>query len=128
MSLKIIENVTDQVEINFDWIPAVQDKRVTFQVRLRRGDQKSAIDFEIDLAILNTEQLERLRDFLAARQAGMTPATRVVSALSWLLDVSFTQAEPQLEPADRQNKVRELLLVSGRLSNERTPPNEQRSR
>ena len=105
---------SDEVRINFDWILHVQDARITFQVRLERRSQKSAIDFGIDLSRLSVLELEHLNGFLARRHTGITTPYEIARNLSWLLELSLAQTTLQLNLGERQLKVRELLLFSPR--------------
>jgi hypothetical protein len=102
---------SDPVGLTFDWVPHVQDGRITFQVRLERRGQKSAIDFTIDLTRLSEIELEYLHDFLARRHAGRTTHYEIAWSLSWLLERSIQQSEARLTPAERHLKVRQLLLA-----------------
>jgi hypothetical protein len=43
-----------------------------FQSSHRGGEQQSLIEFEVDLAKLGATELERLRQFLESRHAGLT--------------------------------------------------------
>ena len=53
-----------EVKIEFDWqIPVRADSPITFQVRISRRDQHSAISFAIELAKLAGADLERLPRF-----------------------------------------------------------------
>jgi hypothetical protein len=103
---------TDPVGISFDYQPAVENGCVTFQVRIDRGGQISATDFEINLGKLSHDELEKLRDFLAARHAGLGDAYDITRAVVWLLDRSIAQQRPLLSKFDRDSQVRELLLFA----------------
>src|SRR6266576_1426376 len=97
---------TAQVTIYFDWIAGVAGGPVKFKIRIDRCGQSSRIDFEIDLLKLGANELERLRNFLLRRHAGITSSTEVVADASWLLDCSLKQTEPASSLAERQTKVR----------------------
>jgi hypothetical protein len=48
--------------------------------------------------------------FLARRHSGLTSGYEITRAVVWLLDLSLGQQQPDLSKADRDIKVRELLL------------------
>jgi hypothetical protein len=97
-----------EVKIEFDWqIPVRADSRITFQVRISRQGQHSAIDFAIELGKLVEADLGRLHDLLLARPKGYW----LTRELTWLLTVSLRQQEPSWNEEDRHAKVRELLLA-----------------
>jgi hypothetical protein len=98
-------------QIAFDWLPAVQNSRATFNVRVERGEQTSAISFEVDLRKLSAAKLRRLENFLARRHAGLTSSVEVAGTLTSLLDSSLQQTQPSLQRQERRTLVRELLLV-----------------
>jgi hypothetical protein len=100
----------DHVGIQFDWRPAI-DGRVAFITQIRRAEQRSAIDFEVDLRRLAPIELQRLERFLSRRHAGLTSASEVAATLSWLLDCSLQQGQPTLAVHERQATVRALLLA-----------------
>jgi hypothetical protein len=61
----------DEVRIYFDWeLPQRVDEEITFQVRISRRGQHSAISFAIALAKLVETDLERLHDLLTERPKG----------------------------------------------------------
>ena len=101
----------DRVRLQLDWAPATQAGRATFSLRIERGEQQSLIEFEVDLAKLGATELERLRQFLESRHAGLTGSAEVIATSSWLLDCSLRQTQPSLKGHQRQAMVRELLLV-----------------
>jgi hypothetical protein len=66
-----------------------------------------------------TADLEKLHAILSARHAGLDDGHSLLEAVEWLLGISFEQTAPEPSPAERQVKVRQLLLVSPSL-NEQT--------
>lgn len=107
------ENViasTDQVDLSFDWLPAMQDGCVVFKVRISRGESRSAIDFTVDLHRFAQAELEQLQASLVRRHAGLTSSYEVVRFVVWLLERSLAQQQPQLGEAGRCTEVRKFLL------------------
>jgi hypothetical protein len=105
------DQVSDCVRLQLDWVPATQAGRATFQARIERGEQQSAIEFEVDLRKLSAAKLRRLENFLARRHAGLTSSVEVAGTLTSLLDSSLQQTQPSLQRYARRTLVRELLLV-----------------
>jgi galactitol-specific phosphotransferase system IIC component len=101
----------DEVDIYFDWHPSVENGRLLFQTRIIRGTLASRVDFEIDLGKLREVELKQLSDFLSRRHTGLTSGYEVTRTVVWLLDLSLGQQQPGLSKADRDSKVRELLLA-----------------
>src|SRR6266478_9867861 len=58
LSRVVSEAAVDEVEVHFDWRPAVQDGCVVFQADIVRGGRRSAISFEVDLHKLSQTELE----------------------------------------------------------------------
>ncbi len=111
LSRAISETAVDEVEVHFDWRPAVQNGRVVFQADIVREGRRSAISFQIDLHRLEHVELEQLNTFLARRHAGLTDGYAITRTIVWLLDISLRQNEPLLSEEDRCAKVRELLMA-----------------
>jgi hypothetical protein len=102
----------DQVRLDFDWTPPAENGLARFQSRIERRGRKRAVDFTIDLNRLQRFELERLNTFLVRRSAGLSTQYETVRNLSWLLEISLRQGSSELSRSARQQKVRELLLVS----------------
>lgn len=109
-NLSIKHGAIDEAQVHFDWHPVPQNGSIVFQTRITRGSRTSAVDFEVDLSELLQSELQQLSYFLARRYAGLTTGYEVVRAIAWLLDISIAQVHPGLSKADRDIKVRELLL------------------
>jgi hypothetical protein len=101
----------------FDWeIPELTAAHlITFLARVRCQGCERSFRIPIDVAKLATEgrtaDLEKLHAILSARHAGLDTSRSLAAAVEWLLGISLEQAEPQLSPSDRRQKVRKLLLV-----------------
>ena len=96
--------------LHFDWLPTVENGRMTFLARLDYQSEKTAVDFQIDLNRLAKNELERLRAFIGRRQAEMTTPAEMAYILVWLLDRSLAHNAPR--PAEeRQLELLRLLLV-----------------
>lgn len=102
------------VGVQFDWDTPTKIGGIVFRARLERAGQISTNTFEIDLLKLKHAELEQLHLFLGRRHAGLTTHYEMSWHLAWLLEISIQQTEPQLSPAERQRKVRQLLLVGVR--------------
>ena len=101
----------NQIGIDFDWTaPPQANGRVSFQVRIRRGRQQSYVEFELDLAGLSAGELQRLGAFIIRRQLQLTTGYEMGRTLTWLLNCSLRQQQPELSAEIRAEKVRELLL------------------
>jgi hypothetical protein len=107
----LLGSLRTDVSIELDWeIPACAADPIIFLANISRSNRKSSIRFGIDLKRLQTVQLEKLRAFLTHCHAGTLGHYNLVLNLAWLLQISLTQTAPQLSPAERQLKVRQLLL------------------
>jgi hypothetical protein len=113
----------DQVGLSFDWLPNPQDGLIVFQVRITRSAQISRADFEIDLRKLSHDELEQLNAFLERRHAGLMSGYEMTRRITWLLDISLCQQQPNLSKLDRDAKVKVILLAQTR-----TTPDEQAPR
>jgi hypothetical protein len=100
----------DQVRINFDWDFPIANL-VRFKACIERADQRSMVDFEVDLQRLTPVELQRLGDFLARRHANRTTAVEVTRVIAWLADISLSQTRVDLSVPERLALVRQLLLV-----------------
>jgi hypothetical protein len=98
-------------QIQFDWDALITDGCMAFHLSVSRRDQCSLIDFSINLNKLAPTARERLDNFIARRQAGLRDDYDLALHLSWLLETWLIQAAPALSRAERQRRVRELLLV-----------------
>ena len=101
----------------FDWeTPAPATPHLlTFLATVRFAEGERSFRVPIDIAKLAAEgraaDLEKLHAILSARHAGLDTSRSLAAAVEWLLGISLEQAEPQLSPSDRRQKVRKLLLV-----------------
>jgi hypothetical protein len=111
----------DDVRITFDWLPHVEEGRITLQVCVERGSQKSTVDFVVDLSRLSEIERKYLANFLASRHAGVTTPYELAWHLSWLLELSLVQSAPALTSAEWQLKVRQLLLVDDEIRKRESP-------
>ena len=99
---------SDQVAIEFDWeVPSRAHAPIVFQVRISRRGRESFIRFAIDLNRLQTDDLQSLYNFLANPPKGYWLARSV----TWLIDVSIRQQQPNWSTEERNRKVRALLLT-----------------
>jgi hypothetical protein len=101
--------VVDEVQLEFDWHPVMENGRIVFQSRVTRVGRTSTVNFEIDLTKLREAELQ-LADFLSRQHAGLVSGYELSRILCWLLDISIAQTQPGLSKALRDSKVRELLL------------------
>jgi hypothetical protein len=87
----------------------------TFIAEVHRQRDKSKVRFQIDTAKLETAgrtaDLEKLRDILVARHAGIDDRRSLLRSIEWMLTISLEQTSPELTPDERQLKVRQLLLA-----------------
>jgi len=98
--------------LHFDWLQTVENGRMTFLARLDYQSEKTAIDFQVDLNRLSTNELERLHAFIGRRQAEMTTPAEMAFILAWLFDLSTTQNSPNSTPEERQLRILKLLLIA----------------
>jgi hypothetical protein len=70
----------DEVNIHFDWLPAVTDNRVSFLCSIIRRGIRSTLECGIGLDRLNPGQLEALHSVLARRHAGIDGGREIVQA------------------------------------------------
>jgi hypothetical protein len=102
---------------SFDWeIPGLDTPHlITFLARVRCQGCEHSLRIPIDVARLaaqgRTADLERLQDILAIRHAGLDDRHSLVKSVEWMLSISLEQTKPELSPAERQLKVRRLLLI-----------------
>ena len=99
---------SDQVSIQFGWeVPSRAHAPIVFEVRVRRRRRENTINFAIDLDRLQTGDLQILHDLLAYPPRGYWLAR----AVAWLVDASLRQQQPHWSDKQRNQRVRELLLV-----------------
>jgi hypothetical protein len=98
-------------KLYFDWLPKTENGRMTFLARLGYPDEKTAIDFQVDLNRLAPNENERLLAFIKRRQAGITTPSEMAFILAWLLDLSITQNSPNSTSEERQLELLRLLLI-----------------
>jgi hypothetical protein len=125
--IRPLDSVESPLIVYFDWeIPKLATPRLlTFLARVRCGARERSFRVPINVARKTegrTADLEKLHNILATRHAGLDDRSSLLEALQWMLNISLEQTDPELSFSERQNKVRELLFVSGGQPNERTPP------
>jgi hypothetical protein len=117
MPRKFFDDVTTTLlvlrpKLYFDWLPTLdKNSRMTFLAHLGYQDQKTAIDFQVDLNRLAANELERLHAFIGRRQAEMTTPAEMAFILVWLLDLSLAHNAPNLTAEERQLELLRLLLI-----------------
>lgn len=99
------------VELFFDWLPAVVSGYVTFRTAIVRGATRSSVEFTVDLARLDSDELERLHGVLSRRHAGLDSGPEIAASVAWLLGLSLQQTSC-LDLHARRLAVRQMLLVS----------------
>jgi hypothetical protein len=114
-SKRIVKEITpvevlDEVQLEFDWVPVMENGVIIFQTRVTRRNQTSQVDFQIDLTKLRETELQQVSDFLSRRHADLTSGYEVTRAVVWLLDLALGQQQPGLSKVARDSKIRELLL------------------
>jgi hypothetical protein len=102
----------------FNWeIPElITPHLITFLARVRCHADERSLRFQIDVGSLaahgRTGDLEKLHAILSARHAGLDDRHSLMQAIEWMVNVSLEQVAPELSPAERQVKVRQLLLAN----------------
>jgi hypothetical protein len=104
-------SVADKLELFFDWLPAVVSGHVTFRTAIVRGATRSSVEFTVDLARLDSDELERLHGVLSRRHAGLDSGPEIAASVAWLLGLSLQQTSC-LDLHARRFAVRQILLVS----------------
>jgi hypothetical protein len=101
----------------FGWeFPALSNPTCwTFQVEVRRQEERSKFRFSLDLAKLQAAgratDLGRIQEILALRHAGLDDRHSLLRALEWMLVLSAEQILPELSLTERQARARRLLLL-----------------
>ncbi len=100
--------------LSFDWeIPELTKLNLlTFIAEVHCQGDKSQVRFQIDLAKLQTPELEELHNILARRHAGLDDRRSLLRSIEWMLTISLSQTSPHLTEAERKRAAqRELLLA-----------------
>lgn len=103
----------DLVSVTFDWEPVIRDGCAHFHLGLERNATRSIVDFELNLARCTEAELLRLNQFLVRRHLNATTKEEMAASIYWLVDCSLRQAEPTLTAAERDARLRALLLCEG---------------